>query len=214
MIFYTADLHFGYPPILHDTARPFSSVEEMDEALIEGWNRRVSSTDTVYVVGDFSYNNGHAPIQYLSRLRGNICLIRGNHDTGWDDAERVLDYCRSVKDFLEIDDQGTHVILCHYPILHEKGGYMVHGHIHNQRNHAFTLLQQLPKVLNAGVDINFFRPVTLPELIENNRKYYSGETPELFPVPPEPDSQAPGVMPRTPVFYPLPVCGGKETPQQ
>ena len=34
MIFYTADLHLGYFPILHDTARPFSGVPEMDEALI------------------------------------------------------------------------------------------------------------------------------------------------------------------------------------
>ena len=28
---------------------------------------------------------------------------------------------------------------------------------------------ELPRVLNAGVDINFYRPVTLDELIENNR---------------------------------------------
>ena len=34
MIFYTADLHLGYFPILHDTARPFTGVPEMDEALI------------------------------------------------------------------------------------------------------------------------------------------------------------------------------------
>ena len=40
MIFYTADLHLGYFPILHDTARPFSGVPEMDEALIANWNAR------------------------------------------------------------------------------------------------------------------------------------------------------------------------------
>lgn len=73
---------------------------------------------------------------------------------------------------------------------------MIHGHIHNQRNHAYEILKTLPRVLNAGVDINFYRPVLLDELVENNRKYYSEEYPELFPVPPRPDRNAPGLMPR------------------
>lgn len=204
MIFYTADLHLGYFPILHDTARPFASVEQMDRVLIDNWNARVGRDDTVYIVGDFSYNGGEAPTQYLSRLNGTLHLIRGNHDTGLRNAERLLDYCRSVTDFLEIDDGGDHILLCHYPILHEKGGYMIHGHIHNRRNHAYELLKTLPRVLNAGTDINFYRPVTLRELIENNRKYYSEEYPQLFPIPPEPDRNAPGRMPRRPDFRPLP----------
>ena len=198
------DLHLGYFPILHDTARPFTGVPEMDEALISNWNARVGADDSVYIVGDFSYNGGEAPTQYLSRLNGHLHLIRGNHDTGLNHAERLLDYCDSVTDFLEIDDGGTHILLCHYPILHEKGGYMIHGHIHNQRNHAYEILKTLPRVLNAGVDINFYRPVPLDELVENNRKYYSEEYPELFPVPPRPDRSAPGLMPRKPDFRPLP----------
>ena len=128
---------------------------------------------------------------YLSRLNGHLHLIRGNHDTGLNHAKRLLDYCDSVTDFLEIDDGGTHILLCHYPILHEKGGYMIHGHIHNQRNHAYEILKTLPRVLNAGVDINFYRPVLLDELVENNRKYYSEEYPELFPVPPRPTAAHP-----------------------
>ena len=107
MIFYTADLHLGYFPILHDTARPFTGVLEMDEALISNWNARVGADDSVYIVGDFSYNGGEAPTQYLSRLNGHLHLIRGNHDTGLNHAERLLDYCDSVTDFLEIDDGGT-----------------------------------------------------------------------------------------------------------
>ena len=107
MIFYTADLHLGYFPILHDTARPFTGVPEMDEALISNWNARVGADDSVYIAGDFSYNGGEAPTQYLSRLNGHLHLIRGNHDTGVNHAERLLDYCDSVTDFLEIDDGGT-----------------------------------------------------------------------------------------------------------
>ena len=204
MIFYTADLHLGYAPILQATARPFASVEEMDKALIRNWNEAVRPDDVVYIVGDLSWNEGRAPTRYLARLNGRKHLIRGNHDTGIADAWRFFEYCESVTDFLELDDGGSHVILCHYPILHEKGGYMVHGHLHNQRNHAYQLLRTLPRVLNAGVDVNFYRPVTLAELIENNRKYYSEEFPTLFPVPPKPLRDAPGQMPRRPDFRPLP----------
>jgi len=55
--FYTADLHFGHALMLSPTAcvRPFSSVAEMDEALIRNWNAAVGPEDIVYVIGDFSF---------------------------------------------------------------------------------------------------------------------------------------------------------------
>ena len=71
MIFYTADLHLGYFPILHDTARPFTGVPEMDEALISNWNARVGADDSVYIVGDFSYNGGERTV---SGFRGETAL--------------------------------------------------------------------------------------------------------------------------------------------
>ena len=72
--------------------------------------------------------------------------------------------------------------LCHYPMMrwiNDRGnesrkvkGYMVHGHIHNRTgDHYFPLIHANPYVLNAGVDINDYRPVTFNELIKNNRKY-------------------------------------------
>lgn len=80
MIFYTADLHFHYAPLL--SSRPFAAVEEMDEALIRNWNERVSPEDTVYLVGDIGYNEGRVPHELLSRLKGRKHLIRGNQTRG------------------------------------------------------------------------------------------------------------------------------------
>lgn len=54
MIYYTADLHFGHANIIKLCHRPFASIEEMDEKLIEKWNNKVKNGDTVYIVGDFA----------------------------------------------------------------------------------------------------------------------------------------------------------------
>lgn len=62
--------------------------------------------------------------------------------------------------------------MCHYPMLswkHCQRSYMIQGHIHNDTEMDFwPLLATRSNVLNAGVDINFFQPVTFEELVANN----------------------------------------------
>ena len=176
MIFYIADLHFDYEPILANGNRPFASIAQMNEQMIRNWNAVVSDEDTVYLIGDIC-GHGH-PIQgrHLMRLRGKKHLIRGNHDTGLENQQKLFDYFESVTDFLEIDDRGIHVILCHYPIVYIQKGYMIHGHIHNTQKEVYQVLKPLSRVMNASADINHFRPVTLEELIQNNQEFY--QTPE------------------------------------
>ena len=198
MIFYTADTHFRYEPLLR--SRPFETVSEMDEALIARWNSVVSAEDTVYVLGDIGFNGGHVPCRILSRLAGRKHLIRGNHDTGFEDAPLLHRYFQSVTDFLEIDDKGHHILLSHYPMLYNKKvGYMIHGHLHGQGGFFHELLRSLPRVLNAGVDVNGFRPVTLEELIENNQRFYAQPMPA---VPVHRDTA--GALPPVPDFRPIP----------
>ena len=202
MIFYTADLHFHYKPFL--PGRPFASVEEMDEAMIRLWNETVTDRDTVYVVGDVGDIGGYVPGDALGRLQGRKHLIRGNHDTGFENAPKLFDYFETVTDFNEIDDGETHILLCHYPILYRKRGYMIHGHLHQARGPEYDILRQMPRMLNAGVDVNFYRPVTLAQLVENNRAFYSGENDALIPPPPPRRREGEGLLPGKPDFRPLP----------
>lgn len=84
-------------------------------------------------------------------------------------------YFISVDPYLEISDGAHALTLCHYPLLtwkHAKKSYMVHGHIHTNTDADFwPLLRVRDNVLNAGVDINRYMPVTFDELLENNRRF-------------------------------------------
>ena len=46
------------------------------------------------------------------------------------------------------------------------------GHIHNNTDAAYwPLIRDNPLMLNAGVEINGFEPVTLDEMAENNSRH-------------------------------------------
>ena len=54
MNYYISDMHLGHKNVLKFDSRPFQSVEEMNEALIINWNRKVTDEDDVWVLGDFA----------------------------------------------------------------------------------------------------------------------------------------------------------------
>ena len=146
----------------------------------------------------------HRQSYKIKKIIENKHLIRGNHDTGYEDAGRLYRWFETVTDFNEIDDGETHILLCHYPMLYHKRGYMIHGHLHHGRGRDYELLRQLPRVLNAGVDVNRYRPVTLAELVENNRAFYAGERDDEVPSPPPMERGLPGSLPGKPDFRPIP----------
>lgn len=201
MIFYTSDLHFGNEFTMQRSERPFASTEEMDQALIANWNQVVSPEDTVYIVGDLGRNSGAVPTHYLEQLNGHKHLIRGNYDTALDNQDDFFPYMETVTDYTEIDDNGHHIILCHYPILHFRKGYMIHGHLHNGKEEEWEILKNIPAVLNCGVDVNHYRPVALDELIYNNQIFY--DSPEKGVQPPKKNN--PNKRHWKPVFQPLPI---------
>ena len=73
-IFFTADTHFGAERSLKLSLRPFETVKEMDNVLIDNWNKKVKASDIVYHLGDFgAYDT-------IKKLNGKIVLILGNYE--------------------------------------------------------------------------------------------------------------------------------------
>lgn len=128
--FFISDTHFGHKNILQyePDARPFETVEEMNEVLIERWNSVVKSRDIIYHLGDFAF--GKRNISIASRLNGKKRLILGNHD------------CYPVSEYYNYFERvygafcWNRCILTHIPI-HPGclgSGYFlnVHGHLHSK----------------------------------------------------------------------------------
>jgi calcineurin-like phosphoesterase family protein len=170
MIYFTADLHFGHANLIQFCNRPFQSAEEMDEALVDNWNSVVKGNDDIYILGDLFYRNVTPAEDTLKRLKGRKHLILGNHDKRWIGTADLPRYFVEVTNLLTYKRDGVKYTLCHYPMLswegHGHGGYMIHGHTHNN-----PIGYSDPFLLNAGVEINGYKPVTLDELIQNNERF-------------------------------------------
>lgn len=122
--------------------RGFESVEQMNEVMIEKWNKKVHARDVVVILGDLSLGNGKETNEILCRLKGRLCLIRGNHDERYlRDKEFDVSRFEWVKDYAEIHDNKRKIVLMHYPVFCYNGQfrrgadgtpltYMLHGHIH------------------------------------------------------------------------------------
>ena len=174
MTYFTSDQHFGHFNIIRLSHRPFATADEMDEAMVSKWNVKVKADDTIYILGDLFFRSANVePV--LKRLNGRKHLVLGNHDHSWTGKVRLGDYFESVQTMKEIDVGSNPATLCHYPMLsypQARRGYMIYGHIHNNTGDDYwPLIMRRPRMLNAGVDVNGFEPVTFEELVANNARF-------------------------------------------
>ena len=174
MTYFTSDQHLGHRNIIRLCSRPFETLEEMNETLIEKWNAKVKNGDHVYILGDLFFR-AYAPERTLQRLNGCKTLILGNHDGSWTGRFSLAEYFAGVHTMLEKNVDGRALTLCHYPMMtfpHCMNGYMIHGHIHGNTNADYwPYLKSHTRILNASVEVNNYEPVTFEELVENNSRF-------------------------------------------
>lgn len=139
-IFVISDTHFQHENImkLEFAMRSFSSVEEMDEHMVEKWNSVVSPGDKVYHLGDVMFGSKETFPKLWARLNGRKRLVVGNHDNvKWLAQGAFFDEIMLWRRFM--DDR---LILTHTPLhpstlaetrFKADGEWLnVHGHIHSQ----------------------------------------------------------------------------------
>lgn len=157
---FISDTHFFHDNILEFSNRPFTTVGEMNEALVENWNAVVQPTDVVYHLGDFAMGREFDALEAIcGSLNGFVHLIPGNHDTN----KKLEIYGR----YFTIEPPILHlrkpdVILCHYPIGSWHGAAFGRIHLHG---HSHGTYVQEGRLLDVGVDVEpKYRPKSWEEI--------------------------------------------------
>lgn len=175
-IFFTSDTHFLHKNIIKFCNRPFNSVDEMNEALVNEWNSVVKDDDEVYHLGDVSLGNSKITGDLLYRLNGMIYLIKGNHEKSVLDDEKCRMRFKWMRDKFELKYNGQLYVLDHY--AHRIWNKSHHGSIHLY-GHSHDSLEHMPygKSMDVGVDsayriLGSYRPFSLEEItsIMNTRE--------------------------------------------
>jgi calcineurin-like phosphoesterase family protein len=150
--FFTSDTHFSHKNIMKfcPATRPYQSVKEMNEHLIESWNSVVGPDDVIHHLGDFTFSHDKYEIDMLFKaLNGKKILYIGNHDG--EKVQRLAWESVSYGAVLKID--GVKVHINHHPFVAGKwdaahhGTYHLFGHVHGEPVYDVPV-----RALDVGVD--------------------------------------------------------------
>ena len=179
-IFFTSDTHFFHKNIIDYSNRPWNTIEQMNEGIIDNWNNVVGEKDIVYHLGDVAMGGSKRAEELSSilfKLNGTIRLVRGNHDDYVLNSP-CIERFDWVKDYHELKYTSPSYgkrkfVLMHYPLLtwnssnrKTKEGLpysiQLHGHCHGGVN---SLNNQTTR-MDVGVDPNEYQPLSIESIIK------------------------------------------------
>jgi calcineurin-like phosphoesterase family protein len=166
MIYFTADTHFGHANIIKYCHRPFKTADEMDETMIENWNKSVKDSDIVYLIGDMCFGREHY-FKIKARLKGKIFLIEGDHDKDLRGDPTAFNLIGKVSLLNMNKHNGLPdkmcITLCHWSMRVWAKSHYNSWHLFG---HSHGGLQPVGKSWDVGVDNNNFTPLSLDQIIE------------------------------------------------
>lgn len=168
-VFLVSDTHFGHANICKflnydgSKVRPWDSSEEMDEAMIDNWNKTVKPTDKVYHLGDVVINRKH--LVTVSRLNGDKVLIKGNHDIF--KLQHYTPYFRDIRSYHVMKTSTVSFIMSHIPVHENELARFkanIHGHLHSNRVLKNGVVDY--RYINVCVENTNFTPISLEEVVK------------------------------------------------
>lgn len=142
--YFISDTHFGHKNILEyeKKARPFNTIEEMNEKIIENWNKTIRPQDIIYHLGDFAFGKHNVTI--AKRLNGKKRLVMGNHDTY--PSALYLEYFEKLYGCVFWERCVLSHMPIHYNGLGARWKLNIHGHLHSKNI----------KNIEGQIDLNFY----------------------------------------------------------
>ena len=171
-IWLTSDTHFLHTRLFVWQARGFQSIDEMNEAIIERWNKVVKSGDIVYHLGDVMLGADlQAGLNLVSKLNGVKYLAYGNHDS----EARLKAFAdnhlfEDIQIGYRIKAPGKRsCILTHFPTITANGENTriinLFGHTHQTTNFYTDAAGTRAYMYHVGVDSHNCTPVNLEDII-------------------------------------------------
>lgn len=169
-IWFSSDWHFNHDREFIWKARGFSSVQDMNEAIIERHNSVITPEDTIYVLGDLMLGGQDTSgLDMIAAINGTKIIIAGNHDTDRRRQEYINKLGLQVYDALRITHRGYHFYLSHYPTLTanlEKESLKqctlnLFGHTHQKER----FYNDIPMMYHVGVDSHSCYPIGIDAII-------------------------------------------------
>jgi len=165
MDYLISDLHLDHDNIIDYCDRPYNSVEEMNEALVENWNATVDPDDEVLYGGDLTIRSSAAAVlDWLEELNGDIVFLMGNHDnTVFEGLENV-----SFVEEYTFEHRGVPFTVVHDPADGPSSptGWLLHGHHHNNWPDRFPFVDHDTRRVNFSVELLDYRPLAIDRLVD------------------------------------------------
>lgn len=156
-VFFVSDEHYFHKNIIEYSNRPFSSVEEMNESMIDNHNSVVKDRDITFHLGDFTLTNDPSIVHenIINKLNGEHIFLKGSHDYWLKDKNALT--------LIEVMVNDYHITLCHYclrtwPRSHYNT-YHLYGHSHGS-------LPSIGKSHDVGVDNTDFYPLSFDQICD------------------------------------------------
>ena len=179
-IFLTSDFHFQHNKEFIYKPRGFNSVEEMNEILIENYNKIIPTNAEVYILGDCvlgGANKLESGAELIKRLHGNLHIVRGNHD-----SDKRVEMYKALPNVVEIQNSiylkynGYHFYLSHFPSMtsnyddnkglkHRTLNLCGHSHTKDRWLHWAT------GSYHCEVDAHNNNPILLDDIIQDMKEY-------------------------------------------
>lgn len=171
-IFVVSDTHFGHDREFLWGPRGFTGSAAHDEEVIKNWNAVVSDDDVVYHLGDVMLGDNDYGMECLKRLKGQIKIIRGNHDTNtrWELYKTLPNV--EVIGWAEVIKYNKYTFyLSHHPTMtsnldadpHLRANLLnLYGHTHQKSK----FYEDRPYMFHVGLDSNNNTPILLDTVIE------------------------------------------------
>ena len=167
---YLGDSHFSHRNIIKfadadgNRHRPWDTIEEHDQAIVDAINEHVGEHDKLIHMGDVAMNPRGLNLMHAIKCQNRV-LIPGNHD-----MEHISKYTELFKDIKGCKVlRGAGMIVSHYPVhpsqLDSRYRFNIHAH-----THANLVLDKFgqpdPRYICLSLEQTNFRPVSFDEIVK------------------------------------------------